>query len=101
VGDKPPEPIIAFANHYSLSPLVLIGKQGYPSLHGNYSKFDESIERIIDEYELKDIMNLSYLNWVELVNKDFKPQDMVNKSRTENIGIGTMLKMFIDGIKGR
>ncbi|MFW9783089.1 MAG: hypothetical protein ACFFFB_12475 [Candidatus Heimdallarchaeota archaeon] len=100
-GNKPPEQLIAFANHYSLSPLIIIGNQQNPLLHDNYSKFDDSIERIIDEYELKDIMNLSYLNWVDLVNKDYKSRDMVKKSRTEHIGIGTMLKMFIDGIKGR
>ena len=46
-------------------------------------------------------MDLSYLEWVRLVNKDFKPSPEIKKSRTENIGIGTMLRMFIDGLKGR
>lgn len=101
LGDKPPESLIAFANHFSLHPLVIIGNEEHPLITDNYSKYDDSVKKIIDKYNLKEIMDLSYLEWVELVNKDYDPSEEVKKSRTENLGIGLMLRMLIDGIKGR
>ena len=101
LGDKPPESLISFAHHYSLPPLVIIGNQEQPLLVENYSKYDILLKEVIKKYNLEEIMDLSYLEWVRLVNKDFKPSPEIKKSRTENIGIGTMLRMFIDGLKGR
>ncbi|MFX1391899.1 MAG: hypothetical protein ACFE9Z_17680, partial [Promethearchaeota archaeon] len=101
LGDEPPDEIQSFANHYSLPPIVIIGNQEKPFLNENYSKYDQSIKNIITKYDLNEILSLSYLEWVELVNKEFKPSFEIKKARTENIGIGTMLRMFIDGLKGR
>ncbi len=101
LGDKPPESLISFANHYSLPPLVLIGNQEQPLLVENYSKYDVLVKEVIKKYNLEEIMDLSYLEWVKLVNKNFKHSPEIKKSRTENIGIRVMLRMFIDGLKGR
>ncbi|MHA2392525.1 MAG: hypothetical protein ACXAEX_11335 [Promethearchaeota archaeon] len=101
LGDNPPESLAGFANHYSFPPLVIMGNLDHPLLLNNYSKYDDSIKSIVEKYNLKEMMKLSYLEWVELVNKDYKPLDIVKKSRSENLGIRTMIKMFIDGIKGR
>ena len=101
IGDKPPDSLISFANHYSLPPLVLISNREQLLLVENYSEYEVLLKEIINKLNLEEIMDLSYLEWVRLVNKNFKPSLGKKKSRTENIGIGTMLKMFIDGLKGR
>ncbi len=101
-GDKPPESVQSLADHFSLPPLVIIGKKDKMNLVNNLSHYGEIAESIKREYEIDDLMNLSYLEWVRKVNENFDP----NAQEEEHGGglplsIGDLIMMLIDGIRGR
>lgn len=101
-GDAPPDSIQSFADHYSLPPLVLIGKKGDAKVSDNFSKYGEIAESLEDEFEIGEIMNISYLEWVRKVNENYDPtiQGEIPKI-SPKVGIGLMLRLLIDGIRGR
>jgi hypothetical protein len=101
IGDAPPEKLISFANHFSLPPLVIIGQKEKPIIIENYSKYDEICKELMNEYDLKEIMELSYLEWVKQVNTDFDLEKDDVSPQGLKMGIGTLLRLLIDGIKGR
>ncbi len=100
-GDKPLESIISFANHFSFPPLTIIGKKGDSNIIENYSKYDIIANQLKKENDIQDIMDLPYLEWVKLVNKDLDPNRNEIKPFLPKMGLGMLLKLLIDGIKGR
>ena len=101
-GDKPPESVQSLANHFSLPPLVIIGRKDNMNIINNFSMYRELAETIKKEYDIEDLMKMSYLEWVRKVNESFDP----NAKEEEHGGglplsIGDLLMMLIDGIRGR
>lgn len=101
LGDKPPESIISFANHFSFPPLIVIGRKDDSNIIENYSKYGIIANQLIKEFGIEDVIDLSYLEWVKLVNKDFNPNKDEIMPFLPKMGIGTNLRLFIDGIRGR
>ena len=101
MGDKPPESIVSFADHFSLPPLIIIGRNEEPLIVENYKKYSTIAKKIIKDKEIEDIMDMSYLDWVRLVNKDFDPNKTPVIHPGLKLKIGTALKLFRDGLKGR
>ncbi|MFX0041393.1 MAG: hypothetical protein ACFE8L_00645 [Candidatus Hodarchaeota archaeon] len=103
-GDKPPLPIQSFADHISLPPLIIIGNKDNPELINNYSKYGKIAEKLKIEYDIEKLMNMNYMEWVREINKDFDPnhpEKIPTKSMVSRLGVLTLLKMLIDGIRGR
>jgi hypothetical protein len=103
-GDEPPLSIQSFADHFSLPPLIIIGNKENPNLINNYSIYGEIADRLKQEYNIEDLMNMDYLEWVRMINKDFDPNDqeeIKQKSILSKLGFLNLLRMLIDGIRGR
>jgi len=101
LGDKPPEAAISFADHYSLPPLIVIGRNKKPIMVENYKKYDAIANEIIKDKDINDILDLSYLDWVKLVNTDYDPNQAPVTHPRPKIKLGTLIKLFRDGLKGR
>lgn len=99
MGDKPPESVKVFADHYSLEPLVLIKQNN--RISSNYSKYIENAEQIKKEFEVEELMSMSYLEWVRKVNLDYKPTHSTSSSGMPKISLINMLRMLMDGLRGR
>ena len=93
------ESVKIFADHFSLEPLFLISesKEDY---YTNYSQYIEANERMKNEYEIEDIMNLSYIEWVRKVNQDYKEPPPESGGGIPKLSIVSMIRMLIDGIRG-
>lgn len=103
-GDEPPLPIQSFADHISLPPLIIIGNKENPDLINNYSIYGEIAENLKREYDIEKLMNMNYLEWVREINKDYDPnhpEEIKTKSMISRLGFSTLLRMLIDGIRGR
>ncbi len=102
LGDSPPDFIQSFADHITLPPLILIGKKSDSNLYNNYSKYSKLAKSLKDEFDVENLMNMSYLEWVREVNRDYDPsvQEKIPEKGL-NMSIGLMLKLLIDGIRGK
>jgi hypothetical protein len=50
------------------------------------------------------LMNISYMEWVRDINKDYDPnhpEEIQTKSLLSRLGAATLLRLLIDGIRGR
>ena len=99
LGDAPNTNLQAVANHYSLPPLVLINNSQTKEIIHNFSHIQKSIKSIVKEYNIANIMNKNYLEWVEMVNKDIVPEE---KRRDDiNVKISHLIRLFFDGIRSK
>ncbi|MFX1406240.1 MAG: hypothetical protein ACFFBW_04745 [Promethearchaeota archaeon] len=102
IGNSPPESIQSFANHFSMMPLILMGTSKDGILHNNYTKYIELAEKLKEEYQVQDLMKLSYIEWVRKINENFDTSALETSSiKKSGIPISVILRMLIDGIKGR
>ncbi|MFX1353029.1 MAG: hypothetical protein ACFFGP_03625 [Promethearchaeota archaeon] len=103
-GDKPPVPIQSFADHISLPPMIIIGNKEHHDLVNNYSIYNEIAEKLKIEYNIEELLSMNYMEWVREINKDFDPnyvEESSGKGLISRLGIWNLLKMLIDGIRGR
>ena len=101
-GDSPPKPIQSFADHFSFEPLILLRKDGDPKIYNNYDKYIEHANKQKYEFEVEEIMKLPYIEWVRQVNYDYDPSIPETTPRMgKGIPIGIIMRLLIDGIKGR
>ena len=101
-GDKPPQTIQSFADHFSLPPLISIGTKSNPNVFNNFSYLEDKIQKIIRENDLTELFDLSYIEWVRKVNQNFDPKEDEKLPETDlNLKLKTFLRLLIDGIKGR
>lgn len=101
LADSPPESIQNFADHYSFEPLVIVKQKGDNQLYANHLPYVKNKEKIIEEFEVEDIMNMEYIEWVRKVNEIYEPPASKSSSGWPKISIINMIRVLIDGIKGR
>lgn len=102
VGGIPPEDKVSFANHFSMPPLVILEKKDGSEVINNYSKYEKEKNGLIKEFDLDQIMDKSYLEWVKDVNQDFdSKQDIVKVPRANKFKISVFLKILRDGLKDK
>ncbi|MFX0070081.1 MAG: hypothetical protein ACFFAO_03235 [Candidatus Hermodarchaeota archaeon] len=102
LGDEPPEEIQSFANHFSFPPLILAGKKGEKEIFKSHSKYQKIAEDLLDNLEIRNIINFPYLEWVKNVNENYNPSD----EKTDSMNFAAfpkkiLLRLLIDGIRGR
>ncbi|TXT61618.1 MAG: hypothetical protein BAJALOKI2v1_20071 [Promethearchaeota archaeon] len=102
VGDRPSETIQSFADHFSLPPLIALGTKKKPKLFNNFEGLNSDIEKVIQDNNLEELFDLSYIQWVRKVNESFDPKEDEKLPGTKlNLKLKTLLRLLIDGIKGR
>ena len=99
LGDAPPESVKNFADHFSLEPLVLIKQDN--TIYTNYYQYIEKVEDLKKEFEVEELLSMSYLEWVRKVNLNYQPTPSSSSSGMPKISLINMLRMLIDGIRGR
>ncbi|TXT67565.1 MAG: hypothetical protein BAJALOKI1v1_50005 [Promethearchaeota archaeon] len=100
IGDKPPLEKESFLDHFSLPPFLIISLKNGDLKH-NASKYHVITNELIDEFDIKDILDISYLGWVKMINKDYDPsQELELPKQKMRLGLRCMLTLLIDGLKG-
>ena len=101
-GDQPPLEVQSFSDHFSLQPLVLIGKKNASESYTNISKYVKKAEKIIDKFNLRESLNLSYLKRVKKINENSDGSEEVeDELDISSLGLKTLLRLYFDGRKGR
>ncbi|UCG03458.1 MAG: hypothetical protein JSW11_05580 [Candidatus Heimdallarchaeota archaeon] len=99
-GDKPSKELQSSANHFSFSPLIIFKDPSTGNVYDNYSQFTQEIESIMEEYGLEEILDKSYLEWVDIVNQE--EDKLEDKERDDtNIRFRHLLIFLIDGIRSK
>ncbi len=102
IGDKPPVDTQNFLDHFSLNPIVFIGDKDKKLLYNNYEQYTKEITSLIKSQNLEEVMERTYLNWVKYVNENFdESKEPKTSSEITKIGLLNMIRILIDGIKGR
>ena len=102
LGDEPPEDIQSFANHFSLPPLIIIGKKDEEKIFNNYLQYGRIAERLLDELEIRDIIDMPYIEWVKKVNENYNPsEDVADELDISAFRKKVLIRLLIDGIRGR
>ncbi|MBD3194749.1 MAG: hypothetical protein GF317_06825 [Candidatus Lokiarchaeota archaeon] len=100
-GDEPPKILQSFADHYTFPSLVIFNTKNKKT-HTNYSRYSKITKALMNEFDVKELMNKDYLEWVREVNADYdqnKPEPA--KGLKLNLGVKTLIRLLIDGIRGR
>ncbi len=100
LGDNPPKSIQSSVDHFSFKPLIII-TQKEKQIYTNYENYSSNAEKLVREFNLEELMKLSYIEWVKKVNENFKPPVVDSPSGIPKLSLKTLLMMLIDGIKGR
>ncbi|MFW9949758.1 MAG: hypothetical protein ACFFKA_06495 [Candidatus Thorarchaeota archaeon] len=101
LADSPPESVQNFADHYSLEPLVILKQQEESQIYSNHLQYVKDKEKMIEEFGVEDVMNMEYIDWVKKINENYEPSDSKASSGWPKISIVNMIRILIDGIKGR
>ena len=101
IGDRPSEKLQSSANHFSFTPLVVFQDSQTGKISGNFSQFSQQyIEQLIEKYQLEEVLNNTYLEWVELINRE--SDQVEDKERDDvNIKFNHLLTFIIDGIRSK
>ncbi|MBD3342800.1 MAG: hypothetical protein GF353_27125 [Candidatus Lokiarchaeota archaeon] len=100
--DRPPSEVQSFVDHFSLPPLIFAKWRNDNYVYDNFSHFETDMKELIGEYDLENVLNLSYMDWVKKINKDYDPSyDSQITSEKINYSIGLILRLLIDGLRGR
>lgn len=99
--ESPPESIKNFADHFSFEPLVILKQKGDDHLFTNHLQYVKNKEKMIEEFRVEDVMKMKYIEWVRKKNATFKPTTSESSSGWPSISIVNMIRILIDGIKGR
>lgn len=101
-GNEPTKETINFIKHFNFEPLNIILDENGEPVGDNYTKYAEIAKELIKEYDLEEILEMSYLDWVKKVNEDFDPtKETVKAPRANKLRISVFLKILIDGLKDR
>jgi hypothetical protein len=101
IGDQPPENHQSFLDHYSLPPFVILARKN-GTLHHNGSKLAEIADSLIKKFQIENMMNIPYIEWVREINKDFDPNKETKLPKQSlKLGLRCLLTLLIDGLKGR
>lgn len=101
LADSPPESVQNFADHHSLEPLVILKQKEEDQVFTNHLQFVKEKEKLIEEFGVEDVMNMEYIEWVKKINKSYEATDSKMSSGWPKISIVNMIRILIDGIKGR
>lgn len=101
IGETPPNEIKNFADHFSFEPLLLLKEKNNDKYYTNYIQYIEAAESMKKEFELEEVMSMSYIEWVRKVNLNYKESPPESGGGLPKISIGNMIRILIDGIKGR
>ncbi|MFX0074554.1 MAG: hypothetical protein ACFE96_03875 [Candidatus Hermodarchaeota archaeon] len=101
LANSPPEAVRNFADHYSLGPLVLFKQKNENQIYSNHFHYVKQKEKMIEEFGVEKVMKMTYIEWVRKVNKGYKPSVSKSNGGLPNISILNMIRVLIDGIKGR
>ncbi|MHA1669206.1 MAG: hypothetical protein ACTSV5_01375 [Promethearchaeota archaeon] len=99
--DSPPESVQNFADHFSFEPLVILKQKGDDHLFTNHLHYIKNKEEMIEEFGVEDVMKMPYIEWVRKVNASFTPTTSKASSGLPNISILNIIRILIDGIRGR
>lgn len=99
IGDHPPDEIQSFLGHYSFPPLVIWRNQQSNLLYTNYENLNIATRKLMDDYQIEDVMNLSYLEWVELINQQ-KEKERKQRDDT-HFKLSSMLTLIWDALKSK
>jgi len=101
-GDKPPAQVQSLVNNYSLPPLLLLKSKNRDSLYHNFKAYNQHAESLIDQFDIEELMDMSYLEWVRRVNKNYDPSQPSQIPKTSmKLGLRCLITLLIDGIRGR
>jgi hypothetical protein len=101
-GDKPPAEVQSLVDNYSLSPLLLLKPKNQRSLYHNFKEYSQHAESLIDQFDIKELMDMSYLEWVRKINKNYNPSQASQIPKTSlKLGLRCLITLLIDGIRGR
>ena len=101
IEESPPPSVTNFADHFSFEPLVLIKQNNNDNLITNYLNYVDDAKILKDENDVEDVMNMTYIEWVRKVNSSIELELSESSSSWPSISIINMLRILIDGIKGR
>ena len=101
IGDEPSEELQSSANHFSFTPLIAFKDSQTGKLSGNFLQFSQDyINQLIEKYELEEVLNKTYLEWVDLINQE--NNQIEDKERDDvNIKIHHLLTFLVDGIRSK
>jgi hypothetical protein len=100
-GDAPPDEAQSLANHFAFPPLALMEKPGAERPAAtSFAPFEEASAALFAEFDLEDAER-PYLEWVRAVNENpEKYGSEMPELASADIGLLTMLRVVIDGIRG-
>ena len=102
IGDRPPAETQNFLDHFSLRPIICIGNKDKKILYNNYNFYTDELNAIIQDQNLEEVMQRSYLDWVRFVNENYNEiKEPKTSSEITKIGLINLIRILIDGIKGR
>jgi hypothetical protein len=105
-GDAPPDEVQSLANHFAFPPLALMEEPGPArsapqKLTSSFAPFEQASAALFAQFDLEDA-NRPYLEWVRVVNENpDKYGDEMPELAPAEIGVRNMLRVAIDGIRGR
>ncbi|MBW1685159.1 MAG: hypothetical protein JRS35_08855, partial [Deltaproteobacteria bacterium] len=105
-GDAPPDDVQSLANHFVFPPLALMEEPGPArsapqKLTSSFAPFEQASAALFAQFDLEDA-NRPYLEWVRVVNENpEKYGDEMPELAPAEIGVRNMLRVAIDGIRGR
>ena len=101
IDEFPPTSVTNFADHFSFEPLVLIKQNDNDNLISNHLTCVNDAKILKDESDVEDVINMTYIEWVRKVNSSIEPEPSESSSSLPSISIINMLRILIDGIRGR
>ena len=101
IAESPPPSVTNFADHFSFEPLVLIKQSENDNLITNHLNYVNNAKILKDEDDVEDVMNMTYIEWVRKVNSSIEPEPSESSSSFPSISLINMLRILIDGIRGR
>jgi len=96
-GDAPPKPIQAFMNHYSLPPVIL-GNDEEGKFYSNCEWIEKNKDKLVDEFGVRDFLNMTHMEWIECVNKEQKVE--FEERNQIKLKPKTALRLVIHGLRG-
>jgi len=85
-----------------LNPIIFIVDKDKKIQYNNYDQYTKEINSLIKNQNLEKVMEQSYLDWVRYVNESYdETKEPKTSSEITKIGLINMIRILIDGIKGR
>ncbi|MHA1805641.1 MAG: hypothetical protein ACTSU4_14090 [Promethearchaeota archaeon] len=102
MGDFPPYEFQSFLNHYSLPPLLLYVGKYQDEIQDNYSYLESKASSLIKEFDIEELMEMDYIDWVRKINADFDTARELKFPKQEmKLDVSSALLLLLDGIRGK